>query len=159
VRKLLERNDNFAIPTMVPSTFRGAKSHANFIAALVSDYPTAHESWAWLLQFARDAFIQGRRLLLAAENFASIFRLPERIELLIKALREVGYRTVRVVVTHRRVYEKLQSEHSEQFMAEHRCVPRAIVPSCHRAGDGVDLGRAQPSTYCACCRCPGLSGM
>ncbi|KAJ1621981.1 hypothetical protein T492DRAFT_1127394 [Pavlovales sp. CCMP2436] len=120
VCKLLELKDNFAIPTKVPGQFKGAKSHANIVAALVSDFPAVQESWLWLLRFARDAFAQGRSLLLASENFSSIFRLPERIKLLVMALKEVGYKTVRVILTHRRVSEKLQSEHSEQFMASHR---------------------------------------
>ncbi|KAJ1624493.1 hypothetical protein T492DRAFT_844727 [Pavlovales sp. CCMP2436] len=119
-KQLLELKDNFAIPTKVPGHFRGAKLHANIIAALVSDFPAVQESWLCLLRFARDAFAQGRSLPLASENFSSIFRLPERSKLLVMALKEVGYTTVGVVLIHRRVSEKPQSEHSEQFMASHR---------------------------------------
>lgn len=72
------------------------------------------------MNHARKAFQNRKRLLLASENFASLNPLPDKTQLLASTLRTIGFSRLRVILIHRRLYEKLQSEHSEQYLADYR---------------------------------------
>ena len=93
---------------------------ANLAGALLEPDTLSQPAWVWFVAWARGALARGKRLFLSSENFASVAALPAKTQLLISTLRMIGFGKLRVVIVHRRCYEKLQSEHSEQFLADYR---------------------------------------
>lgn len=99
---------------------RAPKRAANLAAALIAPDTLSQPAWAWFVAYARKVRASRQRLLLSSENFASLKPLPHKSQLLASTLRALGFGKLRVVIIYRRLYEKLQSEHSEQYLADYR---------------------------------------
>ncbi|KAG8462580.1 hypothetical protein KFE25_010405 [Diacronema lutheri] len=113
-RLLLERLDDFFIPRGLPGAHARHKSHGNLADALRADRPTEQPAWRAFAGPAREAASRGRRLLLSSEGFCAL--QPRQAALLASSLRALGFGALRVVIVHRRLYDKLASLHSQAFM-------------------------------------------
>lgn len=114
VRALLEKRDGIALAREMPGSYFGAKVHANLAAALLSTDMDSHPSWRWYCQYARSAYAQKLRLFITTENLSVVPNVAN-LRRLVSMLSEIGFR-VRVVIIHRRLFEKLPSVHSELYM-------------------------------------------
>jgi hypothetical protein len=123
LRGRLER-ERYAIPNKLPGSFWGSKNHANLAAAMLLPNMTAmmaHPAWHGFKAFARRAFAAGNDLFISSENLSVIVVRAHLVAFMKMLTEQLGFR-VRVVVVHRRLYEKLPSVHSELYMADYRPV-------------------------------------
>lgn len=114
---MLERRDGFAIPRHLPGSFTRHKNHANVAWALRHREPAEmehDEEWLAFVRAARAVSGAGSRLLLTAEALSTVHAAGAR--LLTSTLFAAGFPLIRVVVVHRRLYDKLASVHSQRYM-------------------------------------------
>lgn len=134
VRNLLINRDSFALAHDMPGKYVGAKAHANLADALLSPDMLSHPTWPWFVAYARKSHAAGKRLFITTENLSVVPSVPNLRRLLSTLSAGIGYR-VRVVVIHRRLFDKLPSVHSELYMAEYRPIlaVREYLPIVVRA--------------------------
>ncbi|KAG8457921.1 hypothetical protein KFE25_011987 [Diacronema lutheri] len=116
LRSRLERDDGLTIPIDLPGSYRRHKNHANLAVALHqrARRPEEHEAWLAFVRAAQTARASGSNLVISSEGLATIH--ASRAALLTSALGQLGFARVRIVIVHRRLYDKLASVHSQMFM-------------------------------------------
>jgi hypothetical protein len=121
---LLQReHPPYASTDKIPGVNIRSKNHANLAAALRLPNMTASPAWIWFAAYARQTFAAGKGLIISSEDLSAVhyFNRTNLAAFMKMLTEEVGFR-VRVVVVHRRLYEKLPSVHSELYLAAYRAI-------------------------------------
>jgi hypothetical protein len=127
LRGVLESHDHFVVPTELPGTHRGHKSHSNLVRVFnarrhgrttAADMAESTRTLRVFTDAARAAHRAGSSLLLSAEGLGAFHR--DEAAALMSMLGGLGFHKTRMLMVYRRLYQRLPSLHGTIFTTSRR---------------------------------------